>query len=136
MATFELHSQLAADTVFIKSLGLCDVLLQKDANYPWLNLVPRVHSAREIHALPFAQQQQLMAEISFISERFEKLTGAFKLNVASIGNMVPQMHVHIVARFEGDAAWPAPIWGVKPRKAYGAKELEKFVTKLQEAFNA
>ncbi len=136
MTDFELHPQLAADTVFIMKLELCDLLLQKDANYPWLNLVPRVENAREIHTLSAEQQQQLLKEISFISERFEKLTSAYKLNIANIGNMVPQMHIHIVARFEGDAAWPAPIWGANPRKPYEEDTLKTLVEELQEAFKA
>ena len=136
MADFELHPQLVLDTVFIARLELCDVLLQKDANYPWLNLVPRVVNAREIHTLATEQQQQLLEEISFVSEKFERLTGAYKLNVANIGNMVPQMHIHIVARFEDDVAWPAPIWGAKPRKPYEVDELDRLVAKLQEAFSA
>ncbi len=133
MTDFTLHKRLQADTVFIAKLGLCDVLLQTDANYPWLNLVPRIEGAREIHKLTAGQQQTLWQEVSFVSERFEALTSADKLNVASLGNMVPQLHVHIVARFEGDPAWPGPIWGLLPRKPYSKDVLAKLVKDIQQA---
>jgi len=129
----ELHPQLQKDTVHLVRLELSDVYLQTDANYPWLVLVPQLEGAREIHKLSPEDQQQLMKEISFVSERLEALTGADKMNVAMLGNMVPQLHIHIVARFIGDPAWPGPIWGIVERKPYGVAALADIVIKLKEA---
>jgi len=128
-----LHPVLEKDTVPIASLELCDVLLQLDANYPWLCLVPRREGAREIHKLSAEDQQQLMREISFVSDRFEALTGADKMNVAALGNMVPQLHVHVIARFAGDQAWPGPIWGIVPRKDYESGKLAAFAAEIKTA---
>jgi diadenosine tetraphosphate (Ap4A) HIT family hydrolase len=130
---FELHPVLKADTVKISSLELCDVLLQTDANFPWLCLVPRRDGVREIHRLSAEDQQLLMRETSFVSERFEALTGAEKMNVAALGNMVPQLHIHVIARFAGDQAWPGPIWGIVPRKDYVDGELTKLASDIRAA---
>jgi diadenosine tetraphosphate (Ap4A) HIT family hydrolase len=129
----ELHPQLQADSVPVVMLSLCEVRLQTDANFPWLVLVPQREDAREIHRLSEADQQTLMREISFVSTRFEALTVAEKINVAALGNMVPQLHIHIIARFKGDPAWPGPIWGIVERKPYEPKALELLVSKLKEA---
>ncbi len=135
MTEFTLHPRLEADSVFIAHLKLCEVRLQTDANYPWLNLIPVIPDAREIHKLTPKQQQTLWQEISFVSEKFEVLTKAEKLNVATLGNMVPQLHIHIIARYEGDPAWPGSIWGLVPRKPYAEATLETFIEQLQEALN-
>jgi len=128
-----LHPQLAVDTIPISKMQLCDVLLMKDANYPWLVLVPRREGVREIHLLSAADQQRLMREISHVATRLEALTGAHKMNVAALGNIVPQLHVHIIARFEDDAAWPGPVWGVVPATPYEDGALEAVVEKLKRA---
>ena len=130
----KLHARLAADSVPITKLELCEVRLQTDANFPWLILVPQREGAREIHRLSETDQYQLMREISYVSDQFESLTGAEKMNVAALGNMVPQLHVHVIARFEGDPAWPGPIWGIVERKSYGENALEQLVLGLQNAF--
>jgi len=129
----DLHPQLLADSVPVKMLSLCEVRLQTDANFPWLVLVPQRESVREIHGLSEVDQQTLMREISFVSTRLEELTGAEKINVAALGNMVPQLHIHIIARFKNDLAWPGPIWGIVERKPYEAEALEALVSKLKEA---
>lgn len=129
----DLHPQLVADTVPISKMQLCDVLLMKDANYPWLVLVPRREDVREIHLLSAADQQRLMREISHVATRLEALTGAYKMNVAALGNIVPQLHVHIIARFEDDAAWPGPVWGMVPATPYEGDALEAVVEKLKRA---
>lgn len=108
---FQLHPRLAADCVSVASLDLCEVLLLKNRRFPWLVLVPRVADARELIDLPRAQQHALMDEIAHVSEAMQKLHRPTKLNVATLGNMVPQLHIHIIARFEQDAAWPNPVWG-------------------------
>jgi len=127
----DLHPQLQADSVPVIMLELCEVRLQTDANFPWLVLVPQRGGAREIHLLSEDDQQTLMREISFVSSRFEALMGAEKMNVATLGNMVPQLHIHIIARFKGDLAWPGPIWGIVPRKAYERQALKQLMEKLK-----
>lgn len=109
---YELHNQLAEDTETVGSLDLCDVLMHKDTRTPWLILVPKRANIREIHHLEMPDQLQLMKESSAVAQAMEDAFQPDKLNVASLGNMVPQLHVHVVARREGDIAWPGPIWGV------------------------
>lgn len=112
--SFELHPRLAADTDLVGDLPLCRVLLAKENIGPWLVLVPRRPSMREVHHLPEPAQIELMRESATVASLLETTYGADKINIAALGNMVPQLHVHHVARFEGDAAWPRPIWGNTP----------------------
>lgn len=129
---FELHPQLEADSVHIAMLPLCELRLMTDANYPWLILVPQRENIREIHRLSVNDQQRLMREIALVAERFETLTGADKMNVAALGNMVPQLHIHVIVRFESDPAWPGPIWGVVDSKPYSEQALTDMVASLQQ----
>ncbi|MBQ4668011.1 HIT domain-containing protein [Aeromonas hydrophila] len=115
---FELHSRLQADTRLLGDLPLCRVLLAKDSQYPWLILVPRVANLREIHHLAPAQQQQLMEESCAVATLMEQALRPDKINVAALGNLVPQLHLHHVARFSTDKAWPGPIWGAYPSVPY------------------
>ncbi|HEX2859752.1 MAG TPA: HIT family protein [Alphaproteobacteria bacterium] len=131
MATFTLHPQLAADTLPLLDLPLCKVLLMNDRQYPWLILVPQVRDAREFIDLTPREQQQLWAEMTGVQAVLKEATRAQKLNVAALGNMVPQLHIHIIARFEGDAAWPKPVWGQHPAKAYSPIEAGEFITRLR-----
>ena len=108
---WSLHSQLKKDTIDIGDLPLCKVLVIKDAHYPWLLLVPRREGVIEICDLSVGDQQQLMAEIVKLSNLIRLLPGVEKLNVGNLGNMVPQLHVHVIGRFKGDPAWPGPVWG-------------------------
>ncbi len=133
MTDFTLHPQLAKDSVFVSKLKLCRVLLITDATYPWLVLVPERRDIREIHQLDDEDQQVLMQEISFVAESLEALVDADKMNVAALGNMVPQLHVHIIARFEGDPAWPAPVWGAVPKTPYEKHQLEATVSSIRDA---
>lgn len=128
---FELHPQLARDTVRIGSMPLCEVLLMNDAGYPWLILVPRYPGATELHQLSSIDQQQFIRESVFVSAKMHKHFQADKMNVAALGNMVPQLHVHHIARYRDDAAWPKPVWGVQPAVPYDAQELAMTVTTLQ-----
>ncbi len=127
---FELDSRLEADTVFVGKLKLCDVRLMKDANYPWVILVPRVNDVTEIYHLSDDEQCQLAMESSMISELLSVHFIADKMNVAALGNLVSQLHIHHVVRFKNDVAWPAPVWGKEPAKAYGQGELEARVVSL------
>lgn len=108
---FTLHPRLAADTTIIGNLPLCQVLLSKEALGPWLILVPRKADLREIHHLPETEQLQLIKESSAVAAVLEKDYQADKINVGALGNLVPQLHVHHIARFKDDVAWPGPVWG-------------------------
>ena len=122
---FELHSRLQADTRLLGDLPLCRVLLAKDSQYPWLILVPRVVNLREIHHLAPAQQQQLMEESCAVATLMEQALRPDKINVAALGNLVPQLHLHHVARFSTDKAWPGPIWGAHPSLPYDESTLQR-----------
>ena len=110
-APYRLDAQLEADSLPILSLPLCKLRLMNNSHFPWFLLVPQVSNASEIIDLAPAQRQQLMNEISQLSEALQKIYQPAKLNVASLGNMVAQLHVHVIARFVDDAAWPKPVWG-------------------------
>ena len=109
--SFTLHPQLTADTTILGDLPLCRVLLVKEALGPWLILVPRYDALREIHHLSEQDQQQLMRESSAIAALLEQDYQADKINIGALGNLVPQLHIHHIARFKDDIAWPGPIWG-------------------------
>jgi diadenosine tetraphosphate (Ap4A) HIT family hydrolase len=128
---WSLHPQLAADTVPVCDLALSRVLAMNDANFPWLILVPRCAGVSEIIDLGDAQAV-LINELALVSRALKDETRCDKLNVAAIGNVVPQLHIHIVARRKDDVAWPKPVWGAVPRRAYEAAAMERFVTALRE----
>jgi len=130
---WSLHPQLARDTVPVGDLALARVLAMNDANYPWVILVPRRGGAVEIIDLDETECGRLMAEIAQVSAALRQLTGCDKLNVAAIGNVVPQLHVHVVARRTSDAAWPKPVWGAVPPRLYAAADLRSFVAALRGA---
>lgn len=121
--TFSLHAQLVRDTVSLGSWPLCEVLLMNDSQYPWLILVPRRPDLRELYQLDEADLQQFMRESCWLGQQLMATFGGDKLNVAALGNQVPQLHVHHVVRFEEDAAWPAPIWGRRPPQPYAEQAL-------------
>jgi diadenosine tetraphosphate (Ap4A) HIT family hydrolase len=127
---WSLHPQLHADTVPVCDLALSCVLAMNDANFPWLILVPRRLGVSEIIDLG-DEQSSLMGEISLVSRALKDESRCDKLNVAAIGNVVPQLHIHIVARRKDDAAWPKPIWGAVPRRAYEGDAMERFVTAIR-----
>lgn len=131
---FELHERLAADTVTITDWPLCRILLMNDATYPWLILVPRRHGVTEMHELDPSDRATLMEEITEASRRLHHHANADKMNVAALGNVVPQLHVHVIARFVGDAAWPKPVWGVMPAQPFGEAELARKIAELQARF--
>ena len=133
--SFTLHPQLAADTVPVGDLPLCRVLLSKDANYPWLILVPRRPSIVELIDLGAADRATLTAEIDAVSRALKSITECEKLNVAALGNVVPQLHVHVIGRRHSDAAWPKPVWGAVPAIPYDVRLRDGFATALQKALN-
>ena len=128
---FSLHPQLERDTTPLGDLPLSRVLIINDANYPWLLLVPRRPDAVELIDLDEVERAQLMTEIALVSRALKEVTECDKLNVAALGNAVPQLHVHIVARKKTDKAWPKPVWGVAPPLAHDAKELDRFMVAMK-----
>lgn len=133
MAQFQLYPQLASDTIRVADLDLCQLLLMNDQTYPWLVMVPRRGDMRELHDLTPGDQQVLMLEVTMVSRAMQRLFEADKMNVAALGNMVPQLHIHVIARYEDDPAWPGPIWGVVKPQPYGTDELEAVVASLKKA---
>lgn len=124
---FQLDSQLKKDTFFVKDLKLCQVLLMNNALYPWFILVPKKADLIEIIDLSKEDQILLMEEISLVSKILKHHLKPKKLNVANLGNMVPQLHIHIIARFENDATFPKPVWANSENKPYQEQELEKII---------
>jgi diadenosine tetraphosphate (Ap4A) HIT family hydrolase len=131
---FALHLTLARDTVEVARLPLCRVLLMKDRRFPWLILVPERESVREIHELSPADRQVLIEEIAQASGVLTRLFQPDKLNVGALGNIVPQLHVHLVARTKTDPAWPGPVWGLGAAEPYTEGELEELRGRIAEAF--
>jgi diadenosine tetraphosphate (Ap4A) HIT family hydrolase len=131
---FILHPTLARDTVEVTRLSLCRVLLMKDRRFPWLLLVPERKSVREIHELSAADRQILIEEVAQASQVLSRLFHPDKLNVGALGNIVPQLHIHLVARTTTDPAWPGPVWGFGPAEAYAEGELEEIRERIAEAF--
>ncbi len=129
---FTLHPQLEKDTVLIGDLPLSALLLSKDANYPWCILVPRKQGIEEIHQLESADRQQLLEESCVLSQLMEHLYQPDKMNIAALGNMVPQLHLHHVARYQSDAAWPKPIWGAVDASVYEEKVIAERVLELRD----
>jgi diadenosine tetraphosphate (Ap4A) HIT family hydrolase len=129
--TWSLHPRLAEDTIGIGDLPLARALLMNDANYPWLVLVPRRPGAVEIIDLDEEQQVQLMSEIALLARVLKDVIGCHKLNIAAIGNVVPQLHVHVVARSHDDAAWPRPVWGAVPARPYLPAERDRLIAAIR-----
>jgi len=127
---FQLHDRLRADTMGLGSTSLCEIRLMNDSTWPWVLLVPAVAGVREIYQLSADQQHQLVRESSALSEAMMEAFGGDKMNVAALGNMVPQLHLHHIVRFEGDPAWPGPIWGKQAPVPYSEGELEQVRRRL------
>lgn len=134
--TWRLHPQLDADTVLVARLPLSELRLMRDANYPWLVLVPRVAGASELIDLDRAQQHALLEEVNLVSRVLGAIFTPDKLNVAALGNVVAQLHVHVVARLRSDVAWPRPVWGVAPAQPYSDSELHARVALLATAITS
>ncbi len=127
---FELDPRLEADSTLLLDLPLCALRLAKNSTWPWLILVPRVANMAEITDLSASQRAQLWHEIEAVAEALKAVTSAYKLNIGALGNVVRQLHVHIIARQEGDAAWPAPIWGTGHTASYDADKKAAFEAAL------
>jgi len=131
MDSFQLHARLAADTTPVADWATSRVLLMNDARYPWLILVPRRVGLTEIHELKHAERMVLIEEINRASIGLKTLANAVKINIGALGNLVPQLHIHVVARKPGDAAWPGPVWGHGEARAYEQEVKEALLEKLR-----
>ena len=136
MKDFALDERLANDSVSVVMTGLCDVRLMKDSRWPWLLLVPRRPDKSEIFELTPLDQILLTFETEKVASALKTLTGATKINVGALGNIVRQLHVHVIARFEGDANWPGPVWGFGKAEAYEDGKRDAYIAKLREAFSS
>ena len=130
---FTLHPVLATDTVEIVTSSLSLIRLMNDCNYPWVILIPARPGITGIHQLQPGDAVVLTQEISRISAVLENLYAPDRINVAALGNVVPQLHVHIIARFENDPTWPGPVWGNAPRKEYNDEKLLQTVSAIKQA---
>lgn len=131
--TPDLHERLAADCIVVGRFELCWLLLMNDANYPWFILVPDRAGVVELHDLVDADQVRLIRESTRLSRLLAERCRADKINVAALGNIVPQLHLHHVARYHGDPAWPAPIWGRVPARPYAEHELRALLRRIESA---
>ena len=131
---FTLHSRLEADSIFLGQLPLCQLRLINDSRYPWLLLVPTLPGLVEITDLSAEVYQQLWQEVRQVSEGLQSFFQPDKLNVATLGNLVPQLHLHVIARFKTDATWPGPVWGQGEAVAYTQEELESLLPELRGVF--
>ena len=128
---FVLDPRLAQDTLHIGDFPLCRLLLMNDANYPWFILVPRREEVSELFQLDAADQRSLLRETSLLAEVIKDTFKADKMNVATLGNVVSQLHMHVIVRRKDDPAWPAPVWGKHPAKAYSDEQVAALRDKLR-----
>lgn len=128
---FSLDSRLQQDTQVMGDFPLCRLLLMNDANYPWFILVPRREAVSELFQLDTADQQRLWLETTRLAETLKDAFVADKMNVATLGNVVSQLHMHVIVRRREDQAWPAPVWGRHPARAYEAAEIAAIRERLR-----
>ncbi len=128
---FILHTQLLQDTYYIGKLPLSRVLLMNNKLFPWVILVPEIENKTELFELQAKEQKMLIEETSAIAKAIKKLYWADKMNIATLGNQVEQLHIHIIARFKTDECWPAPVWG-KGIKQYDEKSAEETINKIRD----
>lgn len=128
----KLHPQLEKDCLLIGRFPLCRLLLMRDANYPWLILVPDREDIGEIFQLSESDQQQLMRESSILASVLAEQFQADKINIAALGNVVPQLHIHHIVRYKDDACWPAPVWGAVALREYTEEGLAQVMQKLKQ----
>lgn len=129
-APFALDARLEADSLPITRLALCELRLMNNSRFPWLLLVPTQDGLREFTDLRAADQTLLMQEITQCSRVLQEITGAEKMNIGALGNMVPQLHIHVIARFAADAAWPNPVWGTGG-EPYATQQAEALISAIR-----
>lgn len=132
MSTFSLHPRLIEDTVFVADLKLCRMVIMNDSNYPWFILVPRRNDIKELYQLSKEDRSQLVSETDEIAKKLSNHFQATKMNVAALGNIVSQLHVHVIVRRENDATWPNPIWNGVPFTFYNEKKLATIVADVKK----
>lgn len=132
---FQLHPQLQKDCIRLGRLELCQLLLMNDSQYPWFILVPEIGDIREVYQLSPTQRSLLQEESCLLAEELARLFNADKMNVAAIGNLVPQLHIHHIVRYRSDKAWPAPVWGKFDAVPYTECQLEELLPKIKTAFD-
>lgn len=130
MNEFELHSQIKKDSLFVRDLPLSQLRLNNQETVPWLLLIPKRSSIREIYELSQSDRIQLMEEITQTSNALVELFQPDKINVGALGNLVPQLHIHVIARFARDEAWPSPVWGQLSVKTYSPESSGAIIVKL------
>lgn len=133
--SFELHPQLAKDTTVIGHFPLCIALLHKDNTVPWVILVPKRVNLKELHHLPMQEQQQFLLESQAVSQALEATFRPDKINLGALGNMVPQLHIHHIARFKNDLAWPGPVWGNTQGIFRDEYEQTQMLTRIQNVLS-
>ena len=135
MTEFLLHPRLMQDCFVLGDLALCRLLLINDCRYPWFILVPRRPELTEIYQLSAADRQLLLAESCLLAETLQTLYQGDKLNIATIGNLVPQLHMHHIVRYRSDSSWPAPVWGKAPALPYEQESAAMHIQRMQEALS-
>ncbi|MEI4481868.1 MULTISPECIES: HIT domain-containing protein [Phyllobacterium] len=133
MMTFALDAKLNADTFPIVKLGLCDLRLMNDRRWPWLILVPQRPGITEVHELTPLDQTMLTFEAGIAAQALKSITNCEKINTAALGNIVRQLHVHVIARNTGDPAWPGPVWGHGTREPYSKNDAKVFAKTILDA---
>lgn len=133
MHSFQLDSRLAGDTFAVAKLGLCELRLMNDSRWPWVILVPQREGIVEFHELTPLDQAMLTFETTLVARALKRVTGAGKINIGAIGNIVPMFHLHIVARSAGDTNWPRPVWGVEGGTPYEQRDAEGLMRQIEEA---
>lgn len=128
---FDMDSRLQQDSMVLGDFPLCRLLLSKDANYPWFILVPRRAGVSELFDLSQEDQAQLWKETTYLAEALKHEFAADKMNVATLGNVVSQLHMHVIVRRHGDAAWPAPVWGKVPAVGYTPEQVDAIRQRLR-----
>ena len=131
--SFALHPDIIRDTVEVARLPLCRVALMNDSTYPWLVLSPMLPGLRDFHDVPAPHHGTLMGEITRASRALQQVYAPDKINVAALGNVTPQLHIHIIARFASDPAWAKPVWGVVPMKPYEPAAMGETIAKIRAA---
>ena len=132
MNEFKLNFRLLEDSTFVTKLNVSQVRLNHDARFHWLILIPEIAGLKELHDIPDEKQAIVQKEVNFCSAALQELTSADKMNVAALGNLVPQLHIHVIARKHNDNAWPQPVWSAGEAKPYEEENLAELVNELRQ----
>ncbi len=133
--TFQLHPRLKQDGISIGRFDLCQLLMMNDSHYPWFILVPEKADIKEIYQLAKPEQHRLLEESSYLAENLAALYQADKMNIAAIGNLVPQLHIHHIVRYRSDKAWPDPVWGKFAAIPYTQQQIANNITLIKKQLN-